>query len=1015
MVANTKTKNNSMFQQTPQKSVLRLFGLRQACLLIALLSVAFAPIVYTLLAPQKAAAAVSSTINFQARLQGSTGVIVADGNYNVEFKLYNASSSSGSSQGSCTGDSNCLWTETRVGSDQVRVANGYLTVNLGSVTPFGSLDWNQQLWLTMNIGGTGSPSWDGEMNPRLLLTGVPYAFQAGELGNGTNRATFDASGNLQFQQASTIKELSAGSGTALTVQGGAATSGTNIGGNLVLQGGAGASTGASGSVLVKPAGNDSAAAFQVQNASSQALVTADTVNGRVTFGTAGTLAGKITLYSGTASNTNTITITTGNTASSYTLTLPTAVGSSGDCLKASNGTGSLTWGTCGGAGGVTLQASTPGTADTGNFNVSGTGIAGILQASTDSSTTASLLVGSGANVASFLSVSTRALFGYDGSNVVVQGTASKGIKFNVNNSTFGSGTAVTIDTSGNVGIGAASGGRTLDVDGGTLTVGTATTYAFGVGNALQGDFTIGSDASNVYLQSWNSKPLEINGQGNNIYLVPNGGNVGVGTTSTSYPLDVNGIIRSNAGVIATGDDNGGSGGQQRLIGGSYGFIWRNDGSNLYLLQTASGDQYGTWSSKRQIIIPTNSDNIYFSDNGGNVGIGTTSVGHTLTVSKSVSGGKVVGFDNLSTSNSTTTGILELRGGWASGTANSRYIQFYDSATTDTNGIGEGSVDARNGGVTYNTSTADFGEYFTTLDPIEYGDIAVGSTVNGVYGVTKATTQNANIVGVLSNTAGFVGNAKYAADGTEVTENRDVVGLMGQIKTHVSTANGAIHVGDPITVSAIPGYGAKAVSAGQIVGHAMQDFDPAAGSPTTACPSGGATGVQCGTITVLVGVSWYDPTTAMASNLQGANFASLNITGNLSTYQLTVTNDAIFKANITVEGHIITGGNTPLTNPRRAAGLDATGHKQGVCTLAGNDTSGTLSLTAGSDNLTSGAQCTITFAKPFDHAPRPVLSATNKAGAKIGIYAQTSTSQMTIYFSQAPLAGQQYSFNYWNPQ
>ena len=140
----------------------------------------------------KAQAATNTTLNFQARLLTAAGAVVPDGQYNVEFKLYNAASSTGSSQGSCSGDSACLWTETRVTSNKVRVVNGYLTVNLGSVTSFStSINWDQELWLTMNIGGTGAVAWDGEMSPRLKLTGVPYAFQAGALANtnGANRST----------------------------------------------------------------------------------------------------------------------------------------------------------------------------------------------------------------------------------------------------------------------------------------------------------------------------------------------------------------------------------------------------------------------------------------------------------------------------------------------------------------------------------------------------------------------------------------------------------------------------------------------------------------------------------------------------------------------------------------------------------------------------------------------------------------------------------------------------------
>jgi hypothetical protein len=122
--------------------------------------------------PKTATAATSSYLNFQARLLNNSGAVVPDGYYNIEFKIYNVA----------TGGT-AEWTETRSGGNKVRVANGYLSVSLGSVTAFGtSIDWTEEHWITMNIGGTASPSWDGEMDPRLQLTAIPYAFSAGQAG-----------------------------------------------------------------------------------------------------------------------------------------------------------------------------------------------------------------------------------------------------------------------------------------------------------------------------------------------------------------------------------------------------------------------------------------------------------------------------------------------------------------------------------------------------------------------------------------------------------------------------------------------------------------------------------------------------------------------------------------------------------------------------------------------------------------------------------------------------------------
>src|SRR5665213_1642829 len=137
---------------------------------------------WVLTANDKASALTSSTINYQARLLQSNGAIAPDGNYNVDFKLYSSlSTGGGQAVGTCTstGGFTCLWEENYTGGNVVQVKDGYLTVNLGSITSFPStINWGNQLYLTMNIGGTGTPSWDGEMTPRIQLTSVPYAFQA---------------------------------------------------------------------------------------------------------------------------------------------------------------------------------------------------------------------------------------------------------------------------------------------------------------------------------------------------------------------------------------------------------------------------------------------------------------------------------------------------------------------------------------------------------------------------------------------------------------------------------------------------------------------------------------------------------------------------------------------------------------------------------------------------------------------------------------------------------------------
>jgi hypothetical protein len=234
-------------------------------------------------------AAASSTINFQARLLTAAGGIVPDGQYNVEFKLYDAAS----------GGTN-VWTETRTTSNKVRVINGYLTVNLGSVTAFGSINWDQELWLTMNIGGTGAASWDGEMTPRLKLTAVPHAFTAGKLvgGSGSNTTTLTTgtpSGNntiqLPAESGTLCIQNSANCGFALS------SGGTNYIQNQFSAAQTPANFWISGvgrmdTALQSPAiraTTNGTTAIQFQNAAgSAAAMSIDTTNYRVSIGNGGT-------------------------------------------------------------------------------------------------------------------------------------------------------------------------------------------------------------------------------------------------------------------------------------------------------------------------------------------------------------------------------------------------------------------------------------------------------------------------------------------------------------------------------------------------------------------------------------------------------------------------------------------------------------------------------------------------------------------------------------------------------
>jgi len=320
-----------MPKPTPKKRV--LFVRRSLPVMLVFFGV-FSLLVFTLRTPVKAYATAADTVNFQARLQSSSGAIVPDGYYNLEFKLYSAS----------TGGSP-LWTEDylNTSSQGLSASNGYVTAQLGSITAFPStIDWSQQLYLTINVGGTsnsGPVTWDGEMSPRLALTATPYAFQAGSAAqagelsstSGSNVATLSiqapTSGNQTFivqdqgasgtydlltTQAANNSFIQLQTGTPSQQTGSLDISGSAIVGNVqatsyvltpnVDTASAGAlsigpsnatsislgnttsniATTINGTAIVKPtSGHDSTTAFQVQNSSAASVLSVNTSSSTV--------------------------------------------------------------------------------------------------------------------------------------------------------------------------------------------------------------------------------------------------------------------------------------------------------------------------------------------------------------------------------------------------------------------------------------------------------------------------------------------------------------------------------------------------------------------------------------------------------------------------------------------------------------------------------------------------------------------------------------------------------------
>ena len=256
----------------------------------------------TLSSPVTANPGVNEQINFQGRLFTEEGATVEDGFYNIRFQIY----SGGDGEEEGNPDGTLLWTEDHLNDNDegVTVQNGFLSVALGSIEPFGSdIDWNDDtLWLSINIANTDEECSsfddcdpDGEMLPMKRLTATPYSLNSALLGgipssdfvqlgrgvqevdssdaaihvdqvgsgdlldlqaDGEDILRLDQSGNLEFggddDRSIAVRSASSGDGSSLTVSAGdAATDSDEAGGDLVLRGGDGDGDGDDGVVRVE--------------------------------------------------------------------------------------------------------------------------------------------------------------------------------------------------------------------------------------------------------------------------------------------------------------------------------------------------------------------------------------------------------------------------------------------------------------------------------------------------------------------------------------------------------------------------------------------------------------------------------------------------------------------------------------------------------------------------------------------------------------------------------------------
>ncbi|HVE81114.1 MAG TPA: MerR family DNA-binding transcriptional regulator [Candidatus Dormibacteraeota bacterium] len=130
--------------------------------------------------------------------------------------------------------------------------------------------------------------------------------------------------------------------------------------------------------------------------------------------------------------------------------------------------------------------------------------------------------------------------------------------------------------------------------------------------------------------------------------------------------------------------------------------------------------------------------------------------------------------------------------------------------------------------------ADLGEkYFASDKSITTGDVVSIDTADPDKVVKSQTQYDTNLVGVVTSAPNLV-----ISEGREASGQETIVAISGKVPVKVSTENGPVAAGDPLTSSSTPGVAMRATKQGAIIGRAAMPFSGTGVGSTLAIVGGG---------------------------------------------------------------------------------------------------------------------------------------------------------------------------------
>jgi hypothetical protein len=298
-----------------------------------------------------------------------------------------------------------------------------------------------------------------------------------------------------------------------------------------------------------------------------------------------------------------------------------------------------------------------------------------------------------------------------------------------------------------------------------------------------------------------------------------------------------------------------------------------------------------------------------------------------------------------------------------------------------------------------------------------------STASGDYSValggsSSASGSNSLALGTYANTNTYANSIALGYNSQTTAANQLVIGSGSAPVNDVYIGNGVAGGSTGgFTLQASGAFGTDAAGATVNI----------AGGKGTGTGSGGDINMQIAkpgttgsTLNSLVTVFNLSGTNGAALFKNAANsdsaFKIQNSTGtnllvaDTTNMKLTVTR-VVITADLTVNGHIISGGNTPTTTiATDHIGTVASG---ATCTVTGTDTAGTITIHVGSAGGTNPINvCQVNFSSAFSSAPTVVVGAANNTAAEqLVMTGTTTTTSFQVNTRYYPTGNEDYVIKY----